>query len=422
LNELVWVDGVTKESPIESNTVLILGASVRAAAFSALRAGMIPVCADLFSDLDLTRHASVIRVPGAEYPHGLRRAANLAPMSPWLYVGGLENHPKLVADIAATRPLWGIGPEVLRRVRDPFRVYTCLTRAGLPCPQVRRLDDAPPDTSDWLVKPFDGAGGRGTRDYSLSTQYSDPVAGSPTPCSHYLQQRIDGPSYSATFVADGKGACLLGLTRQLVGERDLHAKPFHYCGSIGPLPIDQKTHADLSRLGQVLAAEFGLLGLFGVDEILAGGEFWPVEINPRYTASVEVLELGLGVPTMTVHRDACTRRTIAPDAVAIGRRVSTEKGIILGKAILFAAESIVVPDLSALLRNPLDCTGRWPVPRIADVPRAGEQFVAGQPICTLFAVEDSVDACRRSLFDAARRLYGQLTSATASSTIAAWLS
>jgi predicted ATP-grasp superfamily ATP-dependent carboligase len=301
------------------------------------------------------------------------------------------------------------------------------------------LGDEPQPTGRWLVKQLAGAGGRGVREVSvqqsvqdssvpgtaysvLSTQYPESRPHSSIRHNHFLQQRIDGPSYAATFVADGKRAMFLGLTQQLVGEPEFHAKPFHYCGSIGPLPTDPKTHADLTRLGHVLAAEFGLLGLFGVDGILAGGDFWPVEINPRYPASVEVLELGLGVPTMTVHRDACTRRTIAPEAAAIGRRVSTQKGNILGKAILFSAANLVVPNLSAWLRNPLDCTGRWPVPRIADVPRAGEQFAAGQPICTLFAAEHSVDACRRALIEVARRLYSQLTYEAASSKIAAWLS
>ena len=39
---------------------------------------------------------------------------------------------------------------------------------------------------------------------------------------------------------------------------------------------------------------FGLAGWFGVDFILRDGIPWPVEINPRYTASVEIHELASG--------------------------------------------------------------------------------------------------------------------------------
>lgn len=413
LNEVQLTSGST-------HTVLILGASTRAAAFSALRAGLRAICADLFADLDLADCCEVTKIRGNEYPAGLEVAIRAAPPGPWAYVGALENHPDLVERIARQRPFWGNGPEVLRRVRDPFEVDACLARARLPCPRVLRSSETPAPGENWLVKPFAGAGGRGVREYSvlgdqysvLSTQYE--------PC--YLQQRIDGFSCAATFIADGERAALVGLTRQLVGEPELHAKPFHYCGSIGPLAIDRSIATNLSRLGRVLAGEFHLVGLFGVDGVVSGGEFWPVEINPRYTSSVEVLELGLGVSAMALHRDACTGRAIPLDGEAIDCRPSTTTKNMVGKAILFAAESVQVPDLSAWLRNPLDCTGRWPIPRIADVPRAGEPFTAGQPICTLFAVEHSVDACRRSLIEAARRLYGQLTSEAASSKIAAWLS
>src|SRR5262249_35644735 len=75
--------------------VLIVGASVRAAAFSALRAGLHPECADLFADADLQRRCPAVRVRG-RYPHAFLEWIESAPSVPWLYTGGLENHPSLV--------------------------------------------------------------------------------------------------------------------------------------------------------------------------------------------------------------------------------------------------------------------------------------------------------------------------------------
>ena len=46
----------------------------------------------------------------------------------------------------------------------------------------------------------------------------------------------------------------------------------------------------------------GLRGLFGVDFVLRDGIPWPVEVNPRYTASVEVLEFAAGIRALTLHR------------------------------------------------------------------------------------------------------------------------
>ena len=51
-------------------SLLIFGASVRAAAFSALRAGLQPWCADLFADADLRARCPTIRVPAEVYPDG----------------------------------------------------------------------------------------------------------------------------------------------------------------------------------------------------------------------------------------------------------------------------------------------------------------------------------------------------------------
>ena len=94
--------------------------------------------------------------------------------------------------------------------------------------------------------------------------------------------------------------------RQLIGESRLNAAPFAYCGSIGPLrrrasPLERQ----IVRCGQMLGSEFGLRGLFGVDFLLdADSVAWLTEVNPRYTASVEVLEDGLGISLLGEHVQA----------------------------------------------------------------------------------------------------------------------
>src|SRR5436305_9759061 len=113
-----------------AQTLVIIGASARAAAYSALRAGFAPLACDLFADVDLKRICAAERV--RDYPHGLAPAAAGYPTAPWLYTGGLENHPDLVDEIARDRPLLGVPGEVLRAVRDPFRVAAAMKKHGLP--------------------------------------------------------------------------------------------------------------------------------------------------------------------------------------------------------------------------------------------------------------------------------------------------
>src|SRR5688572_27693749 len=95
-------------------TLTILGASARAAAASAIRAGFIPWTADLFADRDLREMVpDAIRCPSEKYPVGLLDILKEAPDAPWMYTGALENSPNLIRKLMEIRPLWGNGPEAL---------------------------------------------------------------------------------------------------------------------------------------------------------------------------------------------------------------------------------------------------------------------------------------------------------------------
>ena len=96
-----------------TETVLIVGASTRAAAFSALRAGLKPRCLDHFVDRDLMAICTVDRVEAQEGAAGLERLALGLPPGPWLYTGPLENHPDRVERISRTHRLHGKAAETL---------------------------------------------------------------------------------------------------------------------------------------------------------------------------------------------------------------------------------------------------------------------------------------------------------------------
>jgi predicted ATP-grasp superfamily ATP-dependent carboligase len=130
----------------------------------------------------------------------------------------------------------------------------------------------------------------------------------------------------------------------------------------------------------------GLRGLFGVDCILRDGIPWPIEINPRYTASVEVLEYGGGVPAMALHRAVFDPTASVPE-------VQPRSTGIVGKAILFAKDSLVFP-----ADGPWMPTLQHPgpieqMPAFADIPHAGEPIEVRHPILTFFARAESEASC-----------------------------
>src|SRR5687767_8413352 len=97
----------------------IVGASARAAAFSAIRAGGSVAASDAFGDADLRAFVPYLE-PEGSYPGGLERVLSRMPDAPFAYTGGLENRPDLIGRLALLRPLWGNPPDVLRSCRDPF--------------------------------------------------------------------------------------------------------------------------------------------------------------------------------------------------------------------------------------------------------------------------------------------------------------
>jgi uncharacterized protein len=390
-----FVDEWRSDGNESSQRLVIVGASARAAAFSALRAGFRPWCVDLFADLDLAGICPARRIPLADYPGELAAMTAQAPAGPWMYTGALENQPAVVQMLEEARPLWGNGANVLRRVRLPWTVAHFLASAGLPCPRVRRTAKGDLGAGQWLAKPLSGGGGQGISFWS-GNAVEDQEA--------YYQEYIEGKACAAVYVGGHHQARLLGVTRQLVGATWLHAEPFHYCGSVGPLQLTRSTETAFQRLGNALTDGFGLCGLFGVDCILQDGVPYPVEVNPRYTASVEVLELATGMEALGLHR-----QVFSPDlnwqvdgSLAMNSRNTSANHEIVGKAIFFARSPLIVPSQGpwqAALESP--CTGFRP---FADIPRAGERIEEGRPIVTFFARASSMDDCVEQLRDRAQSL------------------
>ncbi len=229
--------------------VLILGASARAAAQSARRAGLRPITVDLFADRDLSCIATAHRIDPGVYPLGFEEIADRLPPSPWMYTGALENHPDLIDRIAARRPLWGMSGPDLRAVRDPMAIQDALGRNGLPSLSVR-LDptDLPRDGS-WLIKPLASAGGRRIRPLTGET---------PEHSSCYFQERIETEDQNYSFVYAGceRAVLPIGMTSQRIGRGD---SAFAYRGSLGPISPSSvlRNPGELIEIGRVFWREFG---------------------------------------------------------------------------------------------------------------------------------------------------------------------
>ncbi len=352
-----------------NKNVLILGASTRAAAQSARRAGLIPWTADLFADLDLSQISITTKIEN--YPDDFLALAKQRQQDCafWLYTGGLENWPRLVDQISRHVELLGNAGSVLRRVRDPFLLSQYWRENGFLAPAVQQTSDGLPRDGSWLCKPRRSAGGIRIHPLTNACELDR--------TSSYLQQRINGQAFAANYVAGATGCRLLGVTEQLTGIPWTGAREFQYAGSIGPLQLKPLQWDLLNDMGEAISRQFSLQGLFGIDMVLSDNEVWPIEVNPRYTASLEILERALNIQALTIHVEACLNGNGSVANVHLYEPDSS----VHGKVILFSPGTYRVDkNLVTYLSDQ-----RTVFPKFADIPANQTLIRQGQPVCTIFA-------------------------------------
>jgi uncharacterized protein len=208
-----------------------------------------------------------------------------------------------------------------------------------------------------------------------------------------VQELIDGTPGSIVFVAAGGRAVPLGVSTQLVGKAAFGASGFRYCGNIlQPYADDLFTSA--CALAQAIAAEFGLVGVNGVDFIARGGVPYTIEVNPRWSSSMELVEQAYGMSMFALHAAACERGALPAFDLASARRSLPA----FGKAIVFAREDSMARDTRSWLTDPT----------VRDVPHPGERIARGQPICTVLATGENPGRCEAALASRAARVYADV--------------
>jgi predicted ATP-grasp superfamily ATP-dependent carboligase len=371
---------------------LLVGLSTRAIAESAVKSGDEILTLDHFGDQDqksFVNNLSLARDCGLPFS-----AANLLKASETIvfdrvsYTSNLENHPEVVAELAKRARLTGNGSQTIGRIRDWKLLRDFCSNKSVKHPVTLLPGEEGQATSDhtWLVKPAKGGGGHHIHQWH----------GGPLSEGSILQQHVEGTSFSAAFVADGRQGVVLGLTSQLNGRSELGVDGYNWCGNMLPLPLATDKKKTLLReiepLVNDLTDHFELKGVGGIDFILAedgDGYLSPflLEVNPRYTGSMELIEWAYGLNIYTLHRDACDGHL--PDFTLLEQ---DEHGF-YAKGIVFARQDVVIEN-----------TENWLSSGRRDIPFAGDRISQGHPVCTIFAQADTGNDCLANLFENADKL------------------
>jgi len=393
--------------------LVLLGSSVRAMAQSC-RYLNIPVWAvDQFADSDCQAVANRITqkelqdVTIDDFPQELRLA--------FLPGGGTENHATLAQQLAHSFSWCGLSGKALRAIRDPECLFPIASQCGLKIPATYFFSDSTKQSdlkglglenlqpNQWLWKSNDRGGGLGVSDietwdvlkYLLTIQ-----------ADGYLQQKIDAEAFGATIILSQQGeADWIGASRLLTAgnplpnallsdqaskngehEHPLSSRrtdyPYLFGGAIGPVPLPQTVIDRLLSFAKECYQHFGMKGWFQVDFMLNHqDDLWLLEINPRWSATMEIYERIQGHSLVSPHLRAWGIEAQEHDFPKPIAHPLILKYIVYASAT-FTWTTALSQKASDINRKAMDTSG-WPV--LADLPQENTTFETGMPILTILA-------------------------------------
>ena len=389
---------------------VLIGACVRSAVQSACLAGMHPIAIDQFGDQDTQKLASTTFRIDMDSPAAANRLSHLIHHfagHPVFLVSGWQG---MLDGISTDVPT----PQAYRQARSRHFVEEVRRRFGFHTekgkgtfPMLRKDRDRSGGLGvQWQIDQaevtkadcFSAAGSSGSS--SDSDSLSD---------SQYFERWQPGRSCGACFVTNGHETSWIGTTRSLHLRNDRF--PFIYCGSVGPIEMKRKQMDLLHRAARWIAQQCCLKGFMNLDFLLQkDGTLVLLEINPRWSASCEVLELAWRTSALFCN-DAKSLFALGYELARGGGMpswISTERDQVMTanrnrwyKRIVYARNSMEIGNLEMGDQENRDSVGlnspslpkvpfsKEPFPeelssgrQMVDIPLQGQVIQAGEPLCT----------------------------------------
>jgi uncharacterized protein len=375
---------------------LITGVSTRAIAESAVKSGHDVFTIDYFGDSDqkqIVENYSLLRDFNLPFrAENLIEASHRFDFDSVVYISNFENFPELLEKLPQHVRILGNFPQTLRKVRDWKVLRDFMTASNIPFPEtlLHGEEERVSGHKGWLLKPTNSGGGSRIKPWEGERLLENQI----------IQRYVEGLHASASFLSDGQESVLIGLSAQLIGLNELGASGFTWCGNILPFPLPEPAYLHvLKRLENyisLLSAHFKLKGACGIDLIIAGEnperlEPYIVEVNPRYTASMELVEEAYGLNVYSQHVMAVEGRL---PAFSIAEQ---DNKTFYGKGIVFARSDIEIKN-----------TEGWRQRGIRDIPFKGDIILEGHPVCSIMVKGKTHKECLLDLFNKTGELRGEI--------------
>ncbi|MDY6966004.1 MAG: ATP-grasp domain-containing protein [Halobacteriota archaeon] len=343
--------------------ILVVGYSVRYIACSGKRAGYEMHCIDHFNDLDLQNCGDVYPLGDIETEKDLKC---------FIDDHGIEFDAIILGSGFERFRLEGVvlnnASKVMENVTNKRWLARRLEELGVPHPQTYTTDYPQYPA---IAKPIFGAGG-----VDISLVYSENDL--PQDDSFLLQEYISGMPASVSVISTKDEAVAVAVNEQIVGMKDLgQTFPFGYCGSITPFQTDFALK--MCKIAEDIVLDLELIGTNGVDFILTEDDIFVIEVNPRFQATLDTIELSTDINIFDAHLRAFN-------------------GDLIDKRdpYRFAAKSIVYTEEEFELRKDLRREG------ILDITPVGTVVPKGDPVATATGVgtdrEEALSSMMENVF------------------------
>lgn len=399
---------MTLPKKLGDKPLLLIGASVRALMESAVESGYEATGIDFYGDADSCLQGQTLSLSAdcglKPTVKNLFKIASAFHGESLVYASGPENFPEELIDWENRGQLKGNGPSILKQVRVPsvLRQSVELAHGKMPLfysvaqwKQTKNVKTKQNVKTKWLLKQINRGGGQGITDFpQTDVETSALISNLAEPEKYIIQEYIEGISGSVTFLANGQETSVLGTSRQLIGSRE-EARPFVYQGNIVPLDVrkvmpEEVFGNEIRTMINRLTQDFGLKGINTLDFIINHDGIWILEINPRWSASVELIEKYLGRRVFADHLAVCDGADL-DSAMGYTFCEQTLKPIFCGKLVVYAHDS-------GEIRTYQEQQLRYLYERgIRDIPRPGTVVHKGQPLCTVLGDGSTDRECMLNL-------------------------
>ncbi len=252
----------------------------------------------------------------------------------------------------------------------------------------------PKNPYGWIAKNLKSAGGTGIARLTVDDDMCNSNG-------IYYQRLVEGESIGAVFLSmqDGRSR-LIGIARHITGESLFRQKEFLFGGMVYPAAVrgdavDGETLKAIERFGRAVSMASGMWGWWGADFIVNRNKVYFLEINPRPTASLELVAIAHGLDIVGIQAQAmASARGETGAARKWPVELLPEPEEHFATAVIYADKDIRVIDQQ-----------RWFDMWARDIPAEGRTVKKGEPALSFYSKGPNADECMLEIREKAKIFY-----------------